>query len=88
MAQVPVALGGEGAVYNLSLPAGARLTATGPVLAAIFLGQITRWNDAALTTLNPGITLPAAPITVVHRSDGSGTTYIISNYLSGVVRAS
>ena len=84
MAQVPVALGGEGAVYNLSLPAGARLHLTGPVLAAIFLGQITRWNDAALTTLNPGITLPAAPITVVHRSDGSGTTYIFSNYLSGV----
>ncbi len=53
------------------------------MLAAIFLGQITRWNDPALTALNPGITLPDAPITVVHRSDGSGTTYIFSNYLSG-----
>ena len=80
--QVPVALGGEGVVYNLSLPAGARLHLTGPVLAGIFLGQITRWNDPALTALNPGLSLPAAPINVVHRSDGSGTTYIFSNYLS------
>jgi phosphate transport system substrate-binding protein len=84
VAQVPVALGGEGVVYNLSLPAGARLHLTGPVLAGIFLGQITRWNDPAVTALNPGITLPPAPITVVHRSDGSGTTYIFSDYLSRV----
>ena len=82
--QVPVALGGEGVVYNLSLPAGARLHLTGPVLAAIFLGQITRWNDPALTALNPGVSLPPARINVVHRSDGSGTTYIFSNYLSSV----
>jgi phosphate transport system substrate-binding protein len=82
--QVPVALGGEGVVYNLSLPAGARLHLTGPVLAAIFLGQITRWNDPALTALNPGLSLPPAQINVVHRSDGSGTTYIFSNYLSSV----
>ena len=84
VAQVPVALGGEGVVYNLSLAAGARLHLTGPVLVGIFLGQITRWNDLALTTLNPGIALPNAPITVVHRSDGSGTTYIFSNHLSGI----
>ncbi len=82
--QVPVALGGEGVVYNLSLPAGIRLHLTGPVLAAIFLGKITRWNDPAVTALNPGISLPAAAINVVHRSDGSGTTYIFSNYLSSV----
>ena len=82
--QVPVALGGEGVAYNLSLPAGARLHLTGPVLAAVFLGQITRWNDPALTALNPGVSLPAAAINVVHRSDGSGTTYIFSNYLSSV----
>ncbi len=82
--QVPDALGAEGIAYNLSLPAGARLHLTGPVLAAIFLGQITHWNDPAITALNPGITLPAASITVVHRSDGSGTTYIFSNYLSSV----
>ena len=82
--QVPVALGGEGVVYNLSLPAGARLHLTGPVLAAIFLGQITRWNDPALAALNAGVPLPPARINVVHRSDGSGTTYIFSNYLTSV----
>jgi len=82
--QVPVDLGGEGIAYNLSLPAGARLHLTGPILAEIFLGQITHWNDPAITALNPGITLPDASITVVHRSDGSGTTYIFSNYLSSV----
>jgi phosphate transport system substrate-binding protein len=82
--QVPDALGAEGVAYNLRLPAGARLHLTGPVLADIFLGQITHWNDPAITALNPGITLPAASIQVVHRSDGSGTTYIFSNYLSSV----
>jgi phosphate transport system substrate-binding protein len=81
---VPDALGAEGIAYNLNLPAGARLHLTGPVLAAIYLGQITRWNDPAITALNPGITLTPASITVVHRSDGSGTTYIFSNYLSSV----
>jgi phosphate transport system substrate-binding protein len=82
--QVPVDLGGEGIAYNLHLPAGARLHLTGPVLAGIYLGQITRWNDPAITALNPGLSLPDAHITVVHRSDGSGTTYIFTNYLSSV----
>ena len=82
--QVPVDLGGEGIAYNLSLPSGARLHLTGPVLAEIYLGQISRWNDPAITALNPGITLPPAAINVVHRSDGRGTTYIFSNYLSAV----
>ena len=80
--QVPDALGAEGVAYNLDLPAGARLHLTGPVLARIFLGQITSWQDPAITALNPGISLPDAAISVVHRSDGSGTTYIFSNYLS------
>ena len=83
--QVPDALAAEGVAYNLNLPAGSRLHLTGPVLAGIFLGQITHWNNPAITALNPGITLPAASIAVVHRSDGSGTTYIFSNYLSSVV---
>jgi phosphate transport system substrate-binding protein len=82
--QVPVALGGEGVVYNLSLPGGQRLHLTGPVIAKIFLGQITNWNDPAIAALNPGIHMPDGPITVVHRSDGSGTTYIFSDYLSSV----
>jgi phosphate transport system substrate-binding protein len=81
--QVPVALGAEVVVYNLSLP-GARLHLTGPVIAKIFLGQITKWDDPAITALNPGIDIPAGPITVVHRSDSSGTTYIFSNYPSSV----
>jgi phosphate transport system substrate-binding protein len=81
---VPDALGGEGVAYNLNLPAGARLHLTGPVLARIFLGQITSWNDPAITALNPGINLPGTPITVVHRSDSSGTSYIFTNYLSSV----
>jgi phosphate transport system substrate-binding protein len=82
--QVPVALGGEGVVYHLDLPAGQRLHLTGPVLARIFLGQITHWNDPAITALNPGIHLPDAAIAVVHRSDSSGTSYIFTNYLSSV----
>jgi phosphate transport system substrate-binding protein len=82
--QVPVDLGAEGMAYNLNLPAGARLHLTGPVIARIYLGQITRWDDQAIAVLNPGITLPSARITVVHRSDGSGTTYIFSDYLSSV----
>ena len=85
--QVPDALGAEGVAYNLNLPAGARLHLTGPVLARIFLGQITLWNDPAITALNSGLTLPAASIVIVHRSDGSGTTYIFSNYLSSVDQA-
>jgi phosphate transport system substrate-binding protein len=82
--QVPVDLGGEGIAYHLSLPAGARLHLTGPVLAEIYLGQITHWNDPAIVALNPGLSVPDARITVVHRSDGSGTTYIFSNYLSSI----
>jgi phosphate transport system substrate-binding protein len=82
--QVPDALAAEGIAYHLDLPAGARLRLTGPVLAAIYLGRITHWDDPAITALNPSITLPGASIVVVHRSDGSGTTYIFSNYLSSV----
>ncbi|MGH3292956.1 MAG: phosphate ABC transporter substrate-binding protein PstS [Trebonia sp.] len=82
--QVPVDLGAVSVAYNVQRLNGAPLRLTGPVLARIFLGQITRWNDPAITALNPGADLPDAYITVVHRSDGSGTTYIFSNYLSVV----
>jgi phosphate transport system substrate-binding protein len=81
--QVPVDLGGISVAYNVLTRNGA-LRLTGPVLARIFLGQITRWNDPAITALNPGAQLPDTYITVVHRSDGSGTTYIFSDYLSHV----
>ncbi|HEY3954830.1 MAG TPA: phosphate ABC transporter substrate-binding protein PstS [Streptosporangiaceae bacterium] len=84
LTQVPDALGAEGVAYNLDLPAGARLHLSGPVIAAIYLGQIAHWNDPAIAALNPGIALPDASIALVHRSDGSGTTYIFSNYLSSV----
>jgi ABC-type phosphate transport system substrate-binding protein len=57
--QVPVALGGEGVVYNMNLPAGARLHLTGPVLASIFLGQITSWNDPAISASTPASPCPA-----------------------------
>src|SRR5204863_7853601 len=62
----------------------AALKFTGPVLADIFLGKITKWNDAAIVKLNPGVSLPNTDITVVHRSDGSGTTYIWADYLAKV----
>ncbi len=82
--QVPVGLGAVSVAYNVPRVNGAALRLTGPVLAEIFLGQITKWDDPALTALNPGAGLPDAYITVVHRSDGSGTTYIFSNYLTEV----
>ncbi len=81
--QVPVALGGEAISYNLAGVAGG-LHLTGTVLAQIYLGQIKKWNDPAIMSLNPGIILPSQAITVIHRSDGSGTSYIFTNYLSTV----
>jgi phosphate transport system substrate-binding protein len=79
----PTVLGADVPVYNLP-GLNAELKFTGPVLADIFLGKIAKWNDAALTKLNPGVNLPATDITVVHRSDASGTTYIWVDYLSKV----
>ena len=84
--QVPIDLGAVVVSYNLDNTGGLAvpLQLTGPVLARIYLGQITRWDDPAITALNPGDGLPDEPINVVHRSDGSGTTYIFTNYLSSV----
>jgi phosphate transport system substrate-binding protein len=79
----PTVLGADVPVYNIP-GVTAELKFTGPVLADIFLGKITKWNDAAITKLNPGVTLPATDITVAHRSDGSGTTFIWVDYLSKV----
>ncbi len=80
--QVPVALGGVSITYNLPAVHGVRLSSA--VLADIFLGKITEWNAPAIARLNQGIALPKTPIVVVHRSDGSGTTYIITDFLSRV----
>jgi phosphate transport system substrate-binding protein len=81
--QVPVTLGGAGIAYNLpGIGKGLRLTRE--LVADIYLGKIAKWNDPAIATLNPGVKLPNMPITVVHRSDGSGTTYIFTDFLSRV----
>jgi phosphate transport system substrate-binding protein len=79
---IPTVLGADVATYNL--PGNPKLKFTPDVLAGIFLGQITQWNDPRLAAVNPGVSLPSTPIVVVHRSDGSGTTYIWVDYLSKV----
>jgi len=79
----PTVLGGVVPVYNVGGVSG-ELKFTGALLADIFMGKITKWNDPAITRLNAGVDLPAADITVVHRSDGSGTTYIFADYLAKV----
>jgi phosphate transport system substrate-binding protein len=76
-------LGADVPVYNIPDVKGT-LRFSGPLLADIFLGKVTKWNDPAITQVNPGIALPATDITVVHRSDASGTTYIWVDYLSKV----
>jgi len=80
---IPTVLGSVVPIYNIP-GVTQQLRFTGDVLAAIFLGQITRWNDSRIAALNPGVTLPGNDIVVVHRSDGSGTTYIWTDYLSKV----
>jgi phosphate transport system substrate-binding protein len=80
--QIPTCGGAVALTYNLSI--GRQLRLTAGTLAGIFLGQITRWNDPRLAADNPGAGLPNKAITVVHRSDGSGTTYLFTNYLAAV----
>jgi phosphate transport system substrate-binding protein len=80
---LPTVLGAVVPVYNVQGTA-VDLRFNGTVLADIYLGKIKKWNDPAIVKLNPGATLPATDITVVHRSDGSGTTYILVDYLSKV----
>jgi phosphate transport system substrate-binding protein len=81
---VPTVLGAVVATYNLPSIGKAELNFDGRLLADIFLGRVTRWNDAGIAALNPGVTLPRDDIIVVHRSDGSGTTYVFVDYLSKV----
>jgi len=82
--QFPAIIGGTVPVLNVPGVQPGQLKLTGPVLADIFLGKIKKWNDAALLALNPDLNLPPADIIVVHRSDGSGTTFGWTNYLSTV----
>jgi phosphate transport system substrate-binding protein len=79
----PTVLGGVVPIYNIP-GVTAELKFTGPVLANIFLGKIAKWNDPELVKLNPDAKLPGTDITVVHRSEGSGTTYILMDYLAKV----
>src|SRR5438876_11703962 len=79
---IPTVLGAVVATYNL--PGDPKLRFTPELLADIFLGKVTSWNDPKIAAANPGVTLPGTPILVVHRSDGSGTTYIWVDYLSKV----
>jgi phosphate transport system substrate-binding protein len=80
--QFPTVVGGVVPVVNIPGIGAGQIKLTGPMLAAIFYGQITRWDDPVIVKNNPGVKLPAMPITVVHRSDGSGTSFLFTSYLS------
>jgi phosphate transport system substrate-binding protein len=84
LAQVPVVVGGIVPVVNVPGLRPGALRLTGPVLAAIFSGEIRKWNDPAIARLNPSLRMPGTDISIVHRSDGSGTTYNFTHYLSQV----
>jgi phosphate transport system substrate-binding protein len=82
--QFPTVIGGVVPVVNIKGIAPGQIKLTGAVLGDIYLGKVTKWNDAAVTALNPGVALPDSAIAVVRRADGSGTSFIFTNYLSKV----
>ncbi|MDP2829606.1 MAG: phosphate ABC transporter substrate-binding protein PstS [Sulfuricellaceae bacterium] len=84
LTQFPTVMGGVVPVINVDGLKEGELKLTGAVLADIFLGKVKKWNDPAIAALNKGVALPASEITVVHRSDGSGTTFLFANYLTKV----
>jgi phosphate transport system substrate-binding protein len=84
LVQFPVVVGGIVPVVNLPGVKPGQMVFDGSTLASIYLGKITRWNDPAIKKLNPGVNLPSSAIAVVHRSDGSGTTFNFTTYLSRV----
>ncbi|HEY2532650.1 MAG TPA: phosphate ABC transporter substrate-binding protein PstS [Xanthobacteraceae bacterium] len=84
LVQFPIINGAVVPILNLPGIKPGELTLDGPTIAKIFLGDIIKWNDPAIAKLNPGVKLPTTAIAVVHRSDGSGTTFIWTNYLSKV----
>jgi phosphate transport system substrate-binding protein len=79
---LPTVAGADVITYNL--PGNPRLKLDGETIANIYLGNITRWNNPKIAALNPGVDLPDLPVVVVHRSDGSGTTFIFTDYLSSI----
>ncbi len=81
---VPTVLGAVVATYNVPSVGKTPLRLDGPTLSDIFLGRISKWSDRRIASLNPGVNLPDQDIIVVHRSDGSGTTYIFTDYLSRI----
>jgi phosphate transport system substrate-binding protein len=84
LAQFPVIVGGIVPVVNIAGIDAGKLKLTGPLLADIYAGKVTKWNDPAIAKLNPGLNLPNAAIATIHRSDGSGTTFNFTHYLSQV----
>ncbi|HEY2629131.1 MAG TPA: phosphate ABC transporter substrate-binding protein PstS [Usitatibacter sp.] len=82
LVQFPAIMGGVVPVYNLQGIKPGELRFSGALIADIYLGKVTKWNDAAIAKANPGVKLPDENITVVHRSDGSGTSFLFTNYLS------
>jgi len=84
LVQFPTVMGGVVPVVRLKGIAGGQIRLSGSLLAEIYLGNVKKWNDPALVQLNPGVDLPATDITVVHRADGSGTSWIFTEYLSKV----
>ncbi|MBM4188815.1 MAG: phosphate ABC transporter substrate-binding protein PstS [Gemmatimonadetes bacterium] len=84
VAHLPTVLGAVVLTYNLPALGATKLKLDGTAIADIFLGKITKWNDQRIAALNPGVKLPATDLLVVHRSDGSGTTYVFVDYLAKV----
>ena len=84
LVQWPMVMGGVVPIVNIKGIKPGESKTTGPVLSDIYVGKIKQWNDPAIAKLNPDVTLPAEAIAVVHRADGSGTTFLFTNYLSKV----
>lgn len=82
LTQFPTVVGGIVPIINLPGVNSGQLKLTGDIIANMYLGRVTRWNDPAITRLNPGLRLPGLPVTVVHRSDGSGTSFVFTTYLA------
>jgi phosphate transport system substrate-binding protein len=84
LVQFPMIIGGVVPVVNVKGVQAGQMTLDGPTIASIYMGEITKWNDARIKKLNPSLNLPATAIAPIYRSDGSGTNFLFSNYLSSV----